>query len=74
MKPMNRDNILTKIPKRFVRYEEGAELYSISQGKFIQMAKAAGACYKIDKVVLVNCDIFEQYLETFKLDPEDERW
>ncbi|MFZ2711192.1 MAG: DUF6462 family protein [Agathobacter rectalis] len=23
--------------------------------------------YKVDKLVLVNCDIFEQYLETFRL-------
>lgn len=33
----------------------------------MRMAKDAGACYKIDKVVLVNCDIFEEYLEAFKI-------
>ena len=50
--------------KRFVRYKEGAEMYSMCQSKFEDIAKDAGAVYKL---VLVNCDIFEQYLETFRL-------
>jgi hypothetical protein len=53
--------------KRFVRYKEGAEIYSMCQTKFEQMAKDAKAIYKVDKLVLVNCDIFEEYLETFRL-------
>lgn len=53
--------------KRFVRYKEGAQLYSMSQSKFERMAKDAEATYKLDKVVLVNCDIFEEYLETFRI-------
>ena len=53
--------------KRFVRYKEGAEIYSMCQSKFEQMAKDAKAIYKVDKLVLVNCDIFEEYLETFRL-------
>ena len=52
--------------KKFVRYKEGAELYSMCQSKFERMAKEAKAIYKVDKVVLVNCDIFEEYLETSK--------
>lgn len=56
--------------KRFVRYKEGAELYSMSQSKFERMAKDAEATYKLDKVVLVNCDIFEEYLETFRIKRE----
>lgn len=54
-------------PKRFVRYKEGAELYSMCQSKFEQMAKEAKAIYKLNKLVLVNCDIFEEYLETFRI-------
>ena len=53
--------------KRFVRYKEGAEMYSMCQSKFEQMAKDAKAIYKVDKLVLVNCDIFEEYLETFRM-------
>ena len=52
--------------KRFVRYKEGAEMYSMCQSKFEKMAKEAKATYKLDKLVLVNCDIFEEYLETFR--------
>jgi hypothetical protein len=37
------------------------------QSKFEEMAKEAGAIYKLNKLVLVNCDIFEDYLETFRL-------
>ena len=48
--------------KRFVRYKEGAELYSMCQRKFQQMAKDANAIYKVDKLVLVNCDIFEELI------------
>ena len=50
---------------KFVRYQEGAELYSIGLTKFQELAKEAKAVYKIDKVALVNCEIFEKYLETF---------
>ena len=52
--------------KKFVRYKEGAEKYSMGLTKFQQLAREAGATYKIDKVVLVNCEIFERYLETFR--------
>lgn len=37
--------------KRFVRYKEGAELYSMCQTKFEEMAKEAGAVYKLNKLV-----------------------
>lgn len=54
--------------KKFVRYKEGAEMYSMCQTKFEKMAKDAHAVYKLDKLVLVNCEIFEAYLETFRLE------
>lgn len=53
--------------KKFVRYKEGALLYSMSQSKFERLAKDANATYKVDKLVLVNCELFEQYLETFRV-------
>ena len=53
-----------KIAKKFVRYQE---LYSIGLTKFQELAKEAKAVYKIDKVALVNCEIFEKYLETFRI-------
>ena len=55
-----------KLEKKFVRYPEGAEKYSLGLTKFQALAKEAKAVYKIDKVALVNCEIFEKYLETFR--------
>ena len=52
--------------KKYVRYDEGAIKYSMGLSKFEKMAKEAKATYKVDKLVLVNCEIFEKYLETFK--------
>ena len=54
-----------KVSKKFVRYTEGAEKYSMGLTKFQALAKEAKAVYKIDKLALVNCEIFEDYLETF---------
>ena len=51
--------------KRFVRYKEGAAMYSISQSLFERLAKASGACYKIGRAVIVDCQQFEKYLEKF---------
>ena len=51
--------------KKFVRYAEGAELYSMGLTKFQELAKDAKACYKINQLVLVNLDVLDEYLETF---------
>ena len=53
--------------KKFVRYNEGAEIYSMSVRKFQDLAKDAGAICKVGKMALVNCEIFDRYMETFKL-------
>ena len=55
------------VKKRLVRYKEGAEMYSMGMNKFQTLAKDAGAILKIDRMVLVDLDIFDQYLETFRV-------
>lgn len=57
--------------KRFVRYTDGAEMYSMCLSKFQQLAKDAGACYKVGKLVLVNLDVLDEYLETFRIVESD---
>lgn len=52
--------------KKFVRYKEGAEKYSLGITKFQILAKEAKAVYKIDGIALVNCELFEKFLETFR--------
>ncbi len=49
--------------KKFIRYKEGAERYSMSQSRFEQLAKDAEAIYKYGKIVLVNCEKVDEYLE-----------
>ena len=57
--------------KRFVRYAEGAEMYSMGMTKFQELAKDANACYKINQLVLVNLDILDKYLENFRITERD---
>lgn len=52
--------------KKFIRYREGAERYSMGLTKFQALAREAKAVYKVDNIALVNCDIFEKFLETFR--------
>ena len=58
------------IPK-FVRYVDGAKIYSMGLTKFQELAKDAKACYKVGRLVLVNTDIIDEYLETFRIVEED---
>ena len=51
--------------KKFVRYDEGAKIYSMGLHTFQDLAKEAGAIYRIKRVVLVNTDIIDEYLENF---------
>lgn len=53
--------------KKYVRYQEGADMYSMSVRKFQDLAKDAGAIYKVGKMALVKVAIMDDYLETFKL-------
>lgn len=61
------------VKKKFVRIGEGSITYSIGRHRFIEMARAAGAVYKINEgtggTVLVNLEIFDQYMEQFKEEP-----
>ena len=54
--------------KKYVRYKEGAERYSMGLHTFQELAKEANAIYRVRKIVLVNTEIFEEFLETFKED------
>ena len=53
--------------KKFVRYDEGAELYSMCKHSFMKLAAEAGALYKVNRISLVNMEVFEEYLETFRI-------
>ena len=48
-----------------IRYSEGAEMYSMSVSKFMQLAKDAKACYKVNQLVLVNLDFLQAIILSF---------
>ena len=52
--------------KKFVRYDEGAKIYSMGLHSFQNLARDSGAVYKIKGVVLVNTQVVDEYLETFR--------
>lgn len=56
-----------KNEKKFVRYEEGAKMYSMSKRKFEDIAKDAGAIHRVGRMVLVKVEKIDAYLETFKV-------
>ena len=67
-----KEDFMQRVPKtmskkRLVRYKEGAEMYSMGMNKFQALAKDAGAILKIGRMVLVDLDVFDEYLESFRV-------
>ena len=54
-----------RLRRQFLRYKDAEIVYSIQHKKLLEMASKAGAIYRIDGTVLINRDIFDQYLEQF---------
>ena len=54
------------MPRKFVRYKEGAEMYGMGISKFQELAKEAHATYKLNQLVLVNIEILDEYLELYR--------
>ena len=52
--------------KKFVRYKEGAEIYSMSEREFYKLAHDAEAVYKRNKMALVNLEVLDKFMEYFK--------
>lgn len=59
------------VQKKMVRIGEGSIMYSIGHHRFIEMARAAGAVYKINGSVFIGLDLFDEYLENFREKPVD---
>ena len=59
-----------QIIKKFARIGEASIIYSIGRHRFIELARAAGATYKINEgtggTVLINLEIFDNYMEQFR--------
>lgn len=62
----------TDMKKKWVRYDEGSELYSLGLHSFQKLAKEAKAVYHVGKIVLVNTEKLDEYMELMCADdPSD---
>lgn len=59
-----------QVIKKFARIGEASIIYSIGRHRFIELARAAGATYKINGgtggTVLINLELFDNYMEQFR--------
>ena len=51
------ENLLKYGKKKFVRYDEGAKLYSMGLHSFQELAREANAVYHVKRIVLVNTEV-----------------
>ena len=61
-------NTITNRRSKFVRYDEGAVMYSMCKNTFMKLAHDAQAIYKVNRMVLVNTELLDEYLESFRLE------
>ena len=55
-----------ELSRKYLRYKDAEIVYSITHKKLLELAGKAGAIYRIDGYVLINRDIFDEYLEQFR--------
>ncbi len=55
--------------RQFLKYKDAEIVYSLTHKKLLEMADEAGAIYRVDGTVLINRDIFDEYLEQFHQKP-----
>lgn len=55
-----------ELRRKYLRYKDAEIVYSITHKKLLELASRAGAIYRIDGYVLINRDIFDEYLEQFR--------
>lgn len=51
--------------KKYVRYDEACELYGMGLTKLKEVARDAGAVYKLNRLVLISIEKMDEYIETF---------
>ena len=54
-----------RLRRQFLRYKDAEIVYSLQHKKLLELANKAGAIYRMDGTVLINRDIFDEYLERF---------
>ena len=54
-----------RLRRKYLRYQQAEIVYSLSHKKLMELASDAEAIYRLDGIVLINREIFEEYLEKF---------
>ena len=62
-----------RLRRQFLRYKDAEIVYSITHKKLLELAGKAGAIYRMDGTVLINRDIFDEYLERFRQEPTQKK-
>ncbi len=52
--------------RKYVRYKEGAQIYGMSEREFYKLAHEAKAVYKRNKIALVNLEILDQFMVSYR--------
>ena len=60
------EKILARKKKKYIRYEEGAVLYSMGKNSFRQISQDAHAIVRLKRIALVNVEVLDEYLESFR--------
>ncbi|HCM91480.1 MAG TPA: hypothetical protein DIS78_02785 [Lachnospiraceae bacterium] len=76
MKKRNKDvekikRLVAEGSKRWVRYDEGALLYSVGIHTFQKLARDAKACYKVSGVTLIDTQKLDRFIEAFEMEDDD---
>ena len=53
--------------RKYLRYKDAEVIYSMQHKKLLELADRAGALYRVDGYVLINREIFDEYLGQFKM-------
>ena len=57
------EKLLAGKKKKYVRYEEGAVLYSMGKNSFRQVAQDAHAIVRLKRIALVNVEVLDEYID-----------
>lgn len=52
-----------RLRRKYLRYQQAEIVYSLSHKKLMELASDAEAIYRLDGIVLINREIFDEYLE-----------
>ena len=58
--------------KKWVRYDEGAAVYSMGINSFRQLAKDAKAVYRVNRIVIINTEKIDEYMELMCADDQSD--